>query len=122
MLNLIWDGFQQRQIKQASDTAHDAKKKAREGAISIYELEDRVARLSLINRAIWSFVKEKNHLDDIDLWNKIEELDLSDGKRDGKINVGVKTCPSCNRKNSGKYLSCIYCGFEDKQSSPFETI
>ena len=70
-----------------------------------------VERLFIITEALWTLLKEVNGLTDADLEHMIEEIDLRSGKRDGKRAKQERPlCPSCQRRNSGRMPTCMYCG------------
>ncbi len=70
-----------------------------------------VERLFMITEALWTLLKEVNGLTDADLEHVIDEIDLRSGKRDGKRAKQQRPlCPSCNRRNSGRMPTCMYCG------------
>ena len=90
--------------RQASDAAFEAGK----ATISVQFLEDKVDQLSLVCMAMCELMEEigfnKNMLE-----AKIREIDLRDGKLDGKY-VEKKTCTGCGRDIAARHLSCLYCG------------
>jgi hypothetical protein len=95
-----------------AQTAEQARDAAR-------RLEDRVNRLTLINMALWSLLKERVKLTDEELSQRVQELDLSDGHLDGKVHVTVRVCPQCGRNLSQKHVRCLYCGFEPSDQDAF---
>ncbi len=82
-------------------------------------LEDRLDRLTLINMAMWSLLSEKTSLTPADLAQRVREIDLADGKEDGKLTRTLKTCRKCNRVMSPRHSKCLYCGSVDLSSDPF---
>ena len=74
--------------------------------------------MTMVCMALWTFIKEKDGLADEQLAKRVEEIDLSDGKLDGKVSVQNVECSSCGRKISLKHNRCLYCGLEIK-SDPF---
>jgi hypothetical protein len=77
---------------------------------SIRELQHQVQRLSLLNQALWELLQERTGLTDRDLEAKAEEVDLRDGKPDGKISEVAVRCPTCQRVCNSKHEKCLYCG------------
>lgn len=77
----------------------------------VRRFEDSIDRITLLNMALWSILKEKLGVSDDELLKRVEEIDLSDGKLDGKVRVQVTVCPHCNRQMSCKFLRCLYCGY-----------
>ena len=74
------------------------------------ELERRVERLSLMTEALWTLLRERLGLTDEELANMAQEIDLSDGKLDGRVNRTSSACTSCDRMVSARHVKCIYCG------------
>lgn len=70
-----------------------------------------VDKLFLIAKALWTILKEEHGYTDESLMQKIKEIDLEDGKLDGKISKTEKpSCPKCGRKVIGRHPVCLYCG------------
>lgn len=70
-----------------------------------------VEKLFLIAKALWVLLKEEHGYTDESLLQKIKEIDLEDGKLDGKISkVEPPNCPKCGHKVIGKHPVCLYCG------------
>lgn len=82
------------------------------------ELERRVERLSLMTEALWTLLRERLGLTDEELLSMAEEIDLSDGKLDGRVNRTSSACTSCGRMVSARHVKCIYCG-TPVQRAPF---
>jgi len=65
----------------------------------------------MITEALWSMLKEQHGYTDEDLIERVRQIDLRDGKLDGKVaSTGIKTCASCKRPVSGRHAVCLYCG------------
>jgi hypothetical protein len=78
----------------------------------VRELERRLDRAELINRAIWDIIAKSTNLTEADLEARIKEIDMRDGVADGKITVVPLRCPTCKRVSSSKHWKCLYCGQE----------
>ena len=72
-------------------------------------LEHRIAKMSLINRALWEILQRENKLRDDEILAKVAEIDLRDGKLDDQPSSGPISCPSCGRRTSRNRNRCIYC-------------
>ncbi|MGB0744852.1 MAG: hypothetical protein ACPGSB_10045 [Opitutales bacterium] len=84
------------------------------------ELQAQVDKLELIVEALWRQLKRHTELSDEDLVETISELDLEDGKYDGKKETkSFRECPSCRRNINKNHTKCFYCG-EVLLSQPFE--
>ncbi len=65
----------------------------------------------MITEALWDILKEQHGYTDEDLTKRVQQIDMRDGKLDGRVAPsGVRSCPSCKRPVSGRHLMCIYCG------------
>ena len=78
----------------------------------VKELERRLDRQELVNRALWEIVAKTNNLADADLEKLIKDIDMRDGVADGKVTVVPLRCPTCKRVSSSKHWKCLYCGQE----------
>ena len=61
-------------------------------------------------RALWEIIREHSDFKEEDLEKKMLEIDLRDGKTDGKIGALVLNCPACGSKTNSKRPTCIICG------------
>lgn len=94
---------------------------AREAKTEVGMLKSEVERLMIITEALWSFIKDEHNYDDEKLLLRIQDIDLQDGKLDGRVakQEGPKPCPQCNRPISRRHYNCIYCSAE-VEIEPFE--
>ncbi len=84
------------------------------------DLELRVNKLELIAEALWEILKKETRLQETDLIELISEIDLRDGKFEGKkANTTAVRCAKCDRMNSKRHSKCLYCG-EVFLLDPFE--
>ena len=121
-MSLFWELSQQRQIADAKATAAQAEQNAGKVYETIRHLELRLEKLTLVSRALWTFVKERSNLTEEDLFKRVSEIDLSDGALDGKVKHPPADCRSCGRKLSRRHLQCIYCGSEKLGQTAFDTV
>lgn len=118
----LWDIAQESKIAQARATAAGAAAKVSDVARYVETLEHRVDKLSLICRAMWSFLQEIADLSDEALMERVKEVDLTDGRLDGKVRQPLIKCPQCGRTMSQRHTRCLWCGAERPGSSAFDTI
>ncbi len=73
-----------------------------------------VEKLFMLTEALWTILKEQHGYSDDDLVERIQEIDMRDGKLDGKVAKEKirPDCPQCGRKLMGKRPVCLYCGAE----------
>lgn len=95
--------------------------KANEQQNKIRDLEKRLDHLTIYVQAMWELIRENTRLEDSDIEVRVQEIDLRDGKADGKINALVRLCPACERKNSSTKKQCIYCGADLPREHIFES-
>jgi hypothetical protein len=68
-------------------------------------------RLMLCTQAMWEILKEEHGYTEEQLIQKITEIDMQDGKLDGKVaKQGPVACHKCGRVNKRTRLTCLYCG------------
>ncbi len=79
---------------------------------AVKEMEQKLARLSLLNQALWELVRDRLQLTDADLEMMARQVDLRDGVEDGKITEHAVRCPQCQRVCNSRHARCIYCGQE----------
>ena len=124
---MIWEIYQQNKITSIKQTAERADRKAEKAdrKVGNYssdndETKRHLNRLSLACQAMWELLKENSDLNELDLENKILEVDLRDGKADRKITTRVLSCPSCGKNTNSKRNNCIMCGAPLSKSNQFE--
>ena len=80
-----------------------------------------VEKLFMLTEALWTILKEKHGCTDAELVQRVNEIDLRDGKLDGKVAKVTPDCPQCGRKLMGKRPVCLYCGAEahPTEAEPF---
>jgi len=122
----IWDSVQQYQINnlQQSDAARTevaAQGQATAGA-DIAKLEERIDRLVLVCKATFELLAERSDVTDKHLADKILEVDMRDGKADGKLTPQLKTCPDCGAGICAKFMRCLFCGYKDTSGDSFTTV
>jgi len=114
MLFDLWDIVQQGQISQAKTTAEFARQDSANNAERLHKevqrLEARMDRLSIITQALWELINEKTSLTESDIEAKITDIDIRDGRKDGKITGRPTSCPKCARPAHTRQRTCPYCG------------
>ena len=100
------------QIQAANYQAQSAKDLAHESAREAKNLRKDVERLYMTVQAVWELVKERTDLKDRDLAEKIKEIDLRDGREDGKdaTQMAVNNCSRCGRVLEKGSSLCLWCG------------
>ena len=95
----------------ALQSAQEAASEARRAATKADQVHFDIERLLMITEALWTILKEKYGLDDTELQRRVAEIDMRDGKLDGKLarSAPVK-CTHCGKSLMKRRPRCIYCG------------
>jgi hypothetical protein len=115
-------------LVEAQDRAtHAANLKARESARdaldhTLLTLAQQVERLTLVCEAMWSLIQQRTDLSERDLSQRVKDLDLEDGVRDGKHSKPPVDCPDCGNMVCRKFNRCLFCGYTLPEESVFDTI
>ncbi|MEO8494248.1 MAG: hypothetical protein ABI614_04205 [Planctomycetota bacterium] len=107
---MLWDLIQQSQIHDAQSSAADASRRADYVQRDVDRSQATIDTLALSCAAMWELLSERLGVTEQELLAKIEEIDLRDGKLDGKIATAKLDCPACARSNNAKRGRCLYCG------------
>ena len=121
-MDLFWELYQNQRIAGARSAGRRGEQKAEDAVDLVHRLSDRVDRLTLINMALWSLLKERAGFSEEDLAKRIQEIDQADGQLDGKVRAQLQTCPHCQRTLSHKHQRCLFCGYEPEQKDTFSTV
>lgn len=109
-MDLFVDLHQYGRIAQAQNDADRARGKAEQFALRLDELERRSDRMALACQALWELLRERTDLREEDVFAKMTEIDLRDGREDGRIGAKVMTCSRCQRPVNSARPVCVYCG------------
>lgn len=111
---MFWELYQQGQISGAKTTAGRAERTAQraiEGTRRANEIiEGKIESLALTCQALFEILEESTGLTEEQLAAKMEEIDLRDGIKDGRITPTSKVCSKCGRRTSRTRAHCLYCG------------
>ena len=114
---MLWDLIQQAQIGQikwkaqeAKTTAKDAQHETRILQNRTQSLEENLERLSLASMAIAEILCTRFGVTREEFESKVQEIDLRDGKLDGRLRLAAIDCLHCHHKNSAHRCRCLYCG------------
>jgi len=103
----------------AHRTASNAQSDARRANAKVEALGRDIERLFMITEALWTILKEDHGFNDAELMLRVTEIDMRDGKLDGKAaSTAPGPCPKCQRPLSKKRSFCLYCG-ELTVANPF---
>jgi hypothetical protein len=112
--------FARAQARQAGNAALAASHRASKASDEVEFLRADIEKLMMISEALWGILKEKHGYTDSELVRRVEQVDMKDGKLDGKVAKSLpKKCPSCDRTIQGKRSRCLWCG-QRVTSKPFK--
>ncbi|MFT5301409.1 MAG: hypothetical protein ACI87E_002512 [Mariniblastus sp.] len=107
---MFWELYQEGRINSATRKAGRAQLEAEQTKENLALLESKIETLALACQSLWELLRENTNLNETDLESKIEEIDLRDGRRDGKMTKITEACPQCERRTSCRRPRCLYCG------------
>jgi hypothetical protein len=73
----------------------------------------------MICEAMWTIVKRGVGSDDDELLSLIEQIDLRDGRLDGRSRSTASACAECGKVVSVRTGVCLYCGKVQSQKTVF---
>lgn len=106
----IWDFLQDSNAGRTRAAVQDTQAKSVDLERRIKQLEAEVDSLTLVSMAMWELLGKSNGFFLKDLEAKMQEIDLRDGKLDGKVRSGPVQCANCERMLDERRKTCIYCG------------
>ena len=110
--DLIFASAIHSKVRRGNDAAENASRTAADARRQAELLQCDVEKLFMLTEALWTILKEKHGCTDEELVRRVQEIDLRDGKLDGKVATVQPDCPQCGRKLMGKRPLCLYCGAE----------
>ncbi|MFC3912857.1 hypothetical protein ACFOSS_05175 [Pseudaeromonas sharmana] len=102
------DWFQSLQIEQNERDIAQNKSAQRNSEGHLGVLEEKIDSLYIMTLAALELLHEQG-VTKMQIMNKIEEIDLRDGKVDGKLAQPTQ-CPDCGHRISKRRSNCFYCG------------
>jgi hypothetical protein len=110
---MLWELFQLRGIHGAQADAAAAKATAQrsseEAQRSVQQLRKDVEWLTLTVAALAEILERRAGVTAAEVEAVMREIDLRDGKADGKVTLTPQPCGACGRPNSSRRDNCLYC-------------
>ena len=103
-----------RRIGSSESNITSQNKKLDETALSALSMRHDIEKLFLIVEALWAIVKETSNLKDEDFAALIRQIDLQDGRLDGRnsTTAEILKCAKCGKTLLHGQTRCAYCGEE----------
>ena len=110
-----------RRISSVRSDIRDQKLNLDESELSAVSMRQDIEKLFLIVEALWGIIKQTTNLTDEDFKELIRQIDLEDGKPDGRnsSNAEIRKCTNCGRTILRGQTKCAYCGEEIADGSLF---
>jgi hypothetical protein len=109
LFHFFWDARQDRRLNDVQSAARRASNDLSGTNGELADLRAAVDRLALVNQSLWELVRERTNLTDADLEQRVKEVDLRDGRADGRMSAVVRKCAKCGRPNRTDRERCLYC-------------
>lgn len=119
MLLYLWRYFNAIELEQTKSRVGKAENHVARNQTDIQVLEGKINALALACHAMWELLEEQTNATSKDLEAKIAEIDMRDGRKDGKVSNTVTSCSSCGKKLNSRHMSCYWCGAQVKDKHPF---
>jgi len=109
-MSIFWNLSHENRMGRLSNDTTRAENKASLAIDQMVSVEAKLNTITLACQAMWELLQESQGLTNDQLQQKMEEVDLRDGKLDGRMTPTVETCTKCGRKTSRRRTNCLYCG------------
>ena len=109
-MNIFWGLGNTLDSAAAQVEAGEARRQAASARTTAADAESRLERALLACEAMWSLLREKLGVTDLELLDRINQLDLTDGRLDGRVTKSALACPQCRRTIARRHAKCMYCG------------
>ena len=116
----MWDPYQQIRIEDQEASLINHKSIMRENSGDLRDLTILVRKMALVNQALFELLKDKTGINEADLRRKVKEVDLRDGREDGKLKAKPLKCPKCGVTVSAGAMKCGGCGATIAPEYPYE--
>ena len=80
--------------------------------LGLESLSRRLDRAMLAIESLSEILRDRFGITRDEIHARMDEIDLRDGKQDGRLAPGVMLCPACDRPNSKQSRQCVYCGHQ----------
>ena len=115
----LWDVFQEQRMNDLDQRQDDLKGQSITLDHQVRNLRHQIARMALVNQALYELLKSRAGITDEDLRHKIREIDKRDGLENGKFQAGPVKCPKCGATVTAGALKCPSCGATIAPKYPF---
>jgi ethanolamine ammonia-lyase large subunit len=121
-MSIWWEIYQFNKIIDVQKTANEAKYDAGIAKSIAEAFQHRIDKMAIIMHSMWSLIEENTNLTEEDLRKRVIEIDMTDGKLDGKVRKKPIKCKKCGSGISYKFKKCMICGEEYSDINEMDTI
>jgi hypothetical protein len=121
VIDLIFALFSEMEQQDASARNKGGKAPAVSRNPTVDKLQRDHERLKLVTAALWQMLKDKTGATDDELRRYVEQVDLMDGRLDGKLRAPreLRDCEGCGRRILNSAAMCLDCGERQKDTAIF---
>lgn len=119
-MSWLFDIAQEGRIRGVQRQAEKATERTIDLSANADTLKRRLDVMALANQALFEILQNRLGITEEEVIRGMAEIDVRDGKKDGKINPRVVECVRCARKVSTSRLRCMFCNEVVAQGHIFE--
>jgi hypothetical protein len=119
-MSWLFDIGQEVRISAAQKEAQKASEKAIDLSSNADSLKRRLDVMALANQALFEILQSRLGISEEEVILRMAEIDMRDGKKDGRMNPRVVSCIKCGRKVSTARLRCMFCNETVTEGHIFE--
>lgn len=109
-MEIFWEAVLQDQTGSVAGEVGKVANVVESQNAEINQIHRRLDRLSLACQAMWELLRDSTSFEENDILARMEDVDLRDGVKDGKMSPPSINCESCGRKGNPRRRQCVYCG------------
>lgn len=117
---MIWEPYELSPGNERPASAEPSASRPERFSDDMLQLRRHVDRLTLACQAMWELIRERGIVTEDELNEKILEVDLRDGRADGRIASQIIPCPKCGNNTNSRRQQCAICGAPLKKKHLFE--
>ena len=101
-MDLLIDLYLHGKITEARNKAEQARDSAKHLRHEVDDLKRKADALTITCQALWEILRSRLNINDQTIIQKMQEIDLRDGKLDGRIATKTAKCSRCSRLSNSK--------------------
>ena len=122
MFDLWWEICQEGRISDAKADARRSVYDATKALSTAETFQRRIDKMAILIQAMWSLLSENTNLTEEDLKKRVVDIDMIDGKLDGKVSKKPLICKKCGAGISRRFNKCVICGEPGEYTNEMDSI